>query len=46
MLPDLIKLAGSHNIMEKHRGVIGIRKIISTEVEAPIQQIIDAGLVH
>lgn len=30
MLPELIRLAASNDVLEKHRGIIGIRKIVST----------------
>jgi importin subunit alpha-6/7 len=45
MFPELIKNVYDENIDAKHRGVIGIRKIISVEHQPPIQTVIDAKLI-
>lgn len=42
---ELVANIQSNDIDTKHRGVIGVRKIISVDNEPPIQQVIDAQLV-
>lgn len=41
---DLVNMVFNHDIINQHHGIIGIRKIISTDKKS-IQTIIDAGLV-
>jgi hypothetical protein len=42
---ELVSNIHSESIEAKHRGVIGMRKIISVDYEPPIQQVIDAQLI-
>lgn len=42
---DLVTNIYSEDIIRRHYGLIGIRKIISIEEGAPIQEVIDVGLV-
>ena len=42
---ELVSNIHSESIDLKHRGVIGIRKVISVDQDPPIQQVIDAQLV-
>jgi hypothetical protein len=42
---ELVSNIISDNVDLKHRGVIGIRKVISVDHDPPIQQVIDAQLV-
>mgnify|MGYP000918859968 FL=1 len=42
---ELVSNVLNDNIDIKHRGVIGIRKIISVDNDPPIQQVIDAQLI-
>lgn len=42
---ELIAAITEGDILEQHRGMIGIRKILSIVDNPPIQAVIDAGLV-
>lgn len=42
---ELVSNVHNDNIDLKHRGVIGIRKLISVDYDPPIQQVIDAQLI-
>lgn len=42
---ELVSNILNENIDLKHRGVIGIRKLISVDYDPPIQQVIDAQLI-
>jgi importin subunit alpha-1 len=46
MIPQLLQCVFNPDILKKHQGVIGIRKLISTEVDPPIQPVIDAGIIQ
>ncbi|CAD8048029.1 unnamed protein product [Paramecium sonneborni] len=43
--PDLIKKIYSQDVVQLHYGITGLRKMLSVESGAPIQQVIDANLV-
>lgn len=38
-------MATSEDIMKKHYGMIGLRKLLAVEDNPPIQEVIDAGIV-
>ena len=42
---ELIAAINDPNVMQQHRGMIGVRKILSIAESPPIQAVIDAGLV-
>lgn len=42
---NLITAINEGNVIEQHRGMIGIRKILSIAENPPIQAVIDAGLI-
>ena len=42
---ELINALADPDIINQHRGMIGIRKILSIAENPPIQAVIDAGLV-
>lgn len=42
---ELVSNIHNENIDLKHRGVIGMRKLISVDYDPPIQQVIDAQLI-
>ncbi|CAD8174198.1 unnamed protein product [Paramecium pentaurelia] len=43
--PDILQKIFSSDILQLHYGVTGLRKMLSVESGAPIQQVIDANLV-
>jgi len=43
-LPELVKNFSEGDIIKKHRGVIGIRKILSKK-NKPIQEVFESGIV-
>lgn len=45
MFDELCQSINSSDVSVKHRGVIGLRKIVSTDKNPPIQRIVDAQLV-
>lgn len=45
VFPDLIAAFSDQDIIRKHYGMIGVRKILSIADSPPIQAVIDAGLV-
>ena len=44
MLPDLLNLLKG-GVLDQHRGIIGMRKIVSVADSPPIQELIDCGMV-
>ena len=46
MFAQLASLINSNDIMDLHRGIIGLRKLLASEINPPIQEVIDAGLIQ
>lgn len=46
MFDELAKLVDSPDVLEQHRGLIGIRKILARNVDPPIKRFIDKGLTN
>jgi importin subunit alpha-6/7 len=42
---ELLVLFQSADIISKHKGIIGIRKILSVEDNPPIEEVVDSGII-
>ena len=46
MFQKLVALVYGADILEIHRGIIGLRKLLAGDHEPPVQAFIDAGLIQ
>lgn len=46
MFQQLVPLLYGADVLAIHRGIIGIRKILASEADPPVQEFIDAGLIQ
>ena len=46
MFDQLAACISSADLMEQHRGIIGMRKLLARNVDPPIKRFIDKGLVN
>lgn len=46
MFEKLVAMVYGVDVLEMHRGMIGLRKLLASDYEPPIQQFIDAGLIQ
>ena len=46
MFDKLVGLAFGADVLEMHRGIIGLRKLLANDYEPPVQRFIDAGMIQ
>lgn len=46
MFDKLVSLVFGVDVLEMHRGIIGLRKLLASDNEPPVQAFIDAGLIQ